>query len=482
MTSRFRIIATVFEPTIERAIDVIRALPQGVDGIELRVDRLDLCPSREDFDAVRRATDSELIVTRRTTADYGVVVDDEIDNAMSAGFDWIDVEYNPGVRLHLLDRYRDRAILSFHDFTGMPDLDELLGHMKAFECRHLKIAVTPRTFAESRRLLALCADHPDLNLTVIGMGGVGLYTRILAPFFGSDLIFAASRRESIAAPGQLTLDEALEIFGTRRQCPQPEALFAVVGYPASHSRSPMIHNRGFFEHRICAAYSIIETESFNEVIEAVTESDRFAPVGLSVTAPYKPDAFAFARAVNAVLTERATAAGVVNTIVRIAGDREHFVADNTDVEGFATAFRDLSIPVGARVALVGAGSTARAALVAAKVAGLHVIAFNRTESKAQRLAAEYGCEARPLAELAAADASLVINTTSADSPVKPPDGLFAGGVPLIDVGYGYGGAFTRAARKEGSRVFDGLAFLEAQAVAQAELFREAALTAGRAEA
>lgn len=482
MASRFRIIATVFEPTVERAIDVIRTLPDGVDGIELRVDRLDLCPSREDFDSVRRATDRELIVTRRTTADYGVVVDEEIDNAMNAGFEWIDVEYYPGTRPTVLDQYRERAILSFHDFAGVPDLDALLADMTALECRHVKIAVTPRTFAESRRLLALCADHSDLSLTVIGMGGLGLYTRILAPFFGSDLIFAASRRESIAAPGQLTLEEALEIFGTRRECPQPEALFAVVGYPASHSRSPMIHNRSFFDNRVCAAYSIIETESFGEVVEAFSEAEPYAPRGLSVTAPYKPDAFAFARAVGAVLTERATAAGVVNTLVRMEGEKEYFIADNTDVEGFLTAFRELAIPPGATVALVGAGSTARAALVAARSAGLRVTIFNRTEEKAHRLAGEYGCEARGLGELGEAGAELVINTTSASSTVRPPEGLFESGVPLIDVGYGFGGAFTLAATTAGSRVFDGVAFLEAQAVAQARLFRDAVTHAARSQA
>ena len=71
MTARFRIIATVFEPTIERAIDVIRSMPDGVDGIELRVDRLGQHPTLAAFEAVRASTPLELIMTRRTTADHG---------------------------------------------------------------------------------------------------------------------------------------------------------------------------------------------------------------------------------------------------------------------------------------------------------------------------------------------------------------------------------------------------------------------------
>lgn len=474
MSGRFRIIATVFEPTIERAIDVVRSLPDGVDGVELRVDRLDRRPTLADFEAVRAASRLELIMTRRTTADYGVPVDEEIDAALRAGFEWLDVEYTPRLDASFLERHRGHAILSFHDFAGMPNLESLYHSMRDRGCARVKIAVTPRNFADNTALLALSADHEDEPLTVIGMGGGGLYSRILAPFFGSDLVFAASSAESIAAPGQLTLAEALEIFRGRRQCPAPLSLFAVVGNPASHSRSPMIHNTIFFEASACAAYSIVETDAFLDVAEAFARGDRFAPAGISVTAPYKADAYRFAASIGARISPRAIAARAVNTLVREQTPQGPvFLADNTDVEGFRVAFDALGAAAGSTAAVVGAGGTARAALVAAREAGLRVTIFNRSDDRATGLAREYGCEAKALGDLASFDGDLVLNTIRGDAAFDAPSAPFVRGARLVDVGYGAGQPMTRAAREAGRDVFDGLRFLEAQAIPQSKLFMKA---------
>lgn len=474
MPGRFRIIATVFEPTVERAIDVIRALPGGVDGVELRVDRLERHPTLADFESVRAATRHELILTRRTTADYGVPADDEIEAALRAGIEWLDVEYTPRLDARFLERHRAHAILSFHDFAGMPHLESLYAAMRERGCARVKIAVTPRSFSDNIALLSLSADHESEPLTVIGMGATGLYTRILAPFFGSDLIFAASHAESVAAPGQLTLAEALEIFSGRRECPAPRAIFAVVGNPASHSRSPMIHNRLFFENRVCAAYSIAETESFLDVAEPFARGERFAPAGLSVTAPFKEEAYRFATAIGARFSPRALAARVVNTLVRRqTPDGPAFFADNTDVEGFRVAFDALGAAAGRAAAIVGAGGTARAALVAAREAGLRVTVFNRTPARADALAREYGCEAKPLDDFASFEGDLVLNTIRGDAAFKAPAGPFVRGAKLVDVGYGPVKPMARAAREAGRDVFDGLRFLEAQAIPQSKLFMKA---------
>ncbi|MBI2213644.1 MAG: type I 3-dehydroquinate dehydratase, partial [Acidobacteria bacterium] len=446
----------------------------GVDGVELRVDRLERHPTLSDFESVRAASTLELIMTRRTTADYGVPVDEEIAAALRAGFEWLDVEYTPRLDAAFLERHRANAILSFHDFAGMPNLESLFHSMRDRGCARVKIAVTPRSFADNTALLALSADHEEEPLTVIGMGGRGLYSRILAPFFGSDLVFAASSAESIAAPGQLTLAEALEIFGRRRQCPSPRSLFAVVGNPASHSRSPMIHNRIFFESSACAAYSIAETETFLDVAEPFARGDRFAPAGMSITAPFKADAYAFAAAVGARIAPRAIAARAVNTLVRESTPQGPvFFADNTDVEGFRVAFDALGAASGSAAAVVGAGGTARAALVAAREAGLRVTIFNRSEDRATGLAREYGCEAKTLRDFAAFEGDLVLNTIRGDASLEPPSAPFVRGARLVDVGYGAGQPMTRVAHEAGREVFDGLRFLEAQAIPQSRLFMKA---------
>ena len=60
---------------------------------------------------------------------------------------------------------------------------------------------------------------------------------------------------------------------------------------------------------------------------------RGEPCGLSVTAPFKDVAFAFALARNAEIGENALRARAVNTLVNVRG---RILADNTDVDGFRT--------------------------------------------------------------------------------------------------------------------------------------------------
>src|SRR5205823_3637798 len=159
---------------------------------------------------------------------------------VDADFGLIDVEYGRKVK------YPDRTVLSFHDFEAVPDLKQLIAAMTAFGCAHTKIAVTPRTLRDNESLL----DAIRPGLTIIGMGERGLYSRILAPFFGSELFFAGN-----AAPGQLSLERALAIYGDRK-LPKPEKIFAIAGNPAGHSLSPSIHNPLFRKHRVPGAYTI----------------------------------------------------------------------------------------------------------------------------------------------------------------------------------------------------------------------------------
>jgi shikimate 5-dehydrogenase len=266
------------------------------------------------------------------------------------------------------------------------------------------------------------------------MGERGLYSRILAPFLGSELQFVGLHHA--AAPGQLLLDDALAIYGDRSV--RAGKIFAIVGNPAAHSRSPMIHNPLFRRHGVAAAYTIASFASFAEIAEPFARGDRFAPDGLSVTAPFKEEAFAFAERIGAAVAENARDAGAVNTLVRMRG---RVVADNTDVDGFAALLpADVS-----KAAIVGAGGTARAARVALQRAGIKAILYNRTPKEG----------ALPLDALPHFDGDLVVNTLPGGVDVAMPDD-----VRCISAAYD--------ARQSG-----GLALLEAQAVRQNALFLEA---------
>jgi shikimate 5-dehydrogenase len=305
--------------------------------------------------------------------------------------------------------------------------------MREYRHVHVKLAATPQNFADNERLLALI----DRRTSVIGMGERGLYSRILAPFRGAELTFVAGG--AIAAPGQLTLSQALEIYGPARESLYAEKVFAVVGNPAGHSLSPSIHNPLFREKGVSAAYTIASVERFDEIADAFLRGE---PCGLSVTAPFKDDAYAFARSHNAEIGENAQRAQAVNTLVNIDG---RLVADNTDVDGFAAL-----LPHARRAAVIGAGGTARAALVALANAEITATVYNRTPSRGDA----------PLEALSDFDGDLIINTLPPGVDVAlPPCQTY------IEAAYGSGAREVEATQRIG-----GLELLHAQAVRQHELF------------
>lgn len=416
-----RLFVTILEDNPAAAIEAIGRITLHHDGVEIRAERF----GAYDPAVLRRATAKPIILTHR-----GVAVDPStLNRALEAGIEFVDVELGGEIPVP-----REHVVLSHHDFEGMPDVEALVREMRAAGCAATKIAVTPRNFADNQTLLRQIAA----GVTVIGMGERGLYSRILAPFVGSDLVFAGA-----AAPGQLTLDEAAAIYGDSPTT--ATNVFAILGNPAGHSLSPAIHNRLFREKGVPAAYTIASFETFAEVEGAFLAGEIS---GLSVTAPFKEDAFHFAERNGATIGENAREAGAVNTLVNAGA----IVADNTDVDGFSAILGRLCGRDRKSVAIVGAGGTARAARVAVHRAGMHLTSYNRSPGKG----------AAPLSGLASFDGEIIINTTPANANIELP---LRPGMTYIEAAYG--GARTPV---EGVEWIGGLELLHAQAVRQHQLF------------
>ena len=428
-----RLVVTIFESSPQAAIEAIRSLSAEYDMIEVRVD--EFSGTRFDLGDIRRATSRPIILTNRSGAPI------DIKSAAAAGINYVDVEYRPGLDV---SRDRHRVVLSHHDYEGMPAIGGLLDAMLPQRCAHTKIAVTPRTLRENEMLLK--ALGPLRGVALFGMGERGLYSRILAPFFGSALTFVSVSASRSAAPGQLTIENALAIYGGRGRpaVRDPRHIFALAGNPAGHSLSPSIHNPLFRKHNVSAAYTIASVEAFDEVIEPFT-AGRIR--GLSVTAPFKDDALAFAKRIGARIADNAREANAVNTLVTIGGQ---VLADNTDVDGFEILLGDVA---GKRAAVVGAGGTGRAALVALRRRGFETTVYNRSPKEG----------ARPLEELSRFRGEVVINTLPGDVHVELPKVD-----TYIEAAYGE----PRTANRE-PRTINGERLLQAQAIRQNELFVKA---------
>lgn len=158
---------------------------------------------------------------------------------------------------------------------------------------------------------------------------------------------------------------------------------AVIGSPVTHSLSPILHNAAYTSLGLDLSYGRVECTEPG--VPALVASLGPEWVGLSCTMPTKRAALAVASSV----TERASAVGAANTLVR---SEDGWHADCTDVDGVVGALREKGFSGGSRAVVLGAGGTATAAL--AGLAALGVPSVSLVVREPSRATEAVECAAR----------------------------------------------------------------------------------------
>src|SRR5882724_8352206 len=184
----------------------------------------------------------------------------------------------------------------------------------------------------------------------------------------------------------------------------------LIGWPAAHSRSPLIHHTWLRKLGIEGGYTI-ESVPPEDVAEFITHLSHHGFVGANVTIPHKERALLLS-----VPDERAKAVGAANTLW-YRGDT--LCSTNTDIEGFINNL-DACAPgwdAASDALVLGAGGASRAVvfgLIERGVKRVHLA--NRTLTRARALADQFGASVRPIAWDAIGDvlpsSGLLVNTTS----------------------------------------------------------------------
>src|SRR4029077_2418522 len=108
-----------------------------------------------------------------------------------------------------------QVIASFHDFVATPlDIDSVVDNACAGPGQIAKVATSVNSWTDNRRLLSILSRKWPKPVIVVGMGEVAQITRVIGPSRGSFLTYAALMNGS--APGQLSLNEMLNIYNFRR--------------------------------------------------------------------------------------------------------------------------------------------------------------------------------------------------------------------------------------------------------------------------
>jgi shikimate dehydrogenase len=232
--------------------------------------------------------------------------------------------------------------------------------------------------------------------------------------------------------------------------------YGVMGYPVSHSRSPVIHRLFALQTGENIQYELLQVTP-DKLEAAVRQFQRTGGKGLNITVPHKAEVVKLCDH----LSERAATAGAVNTLTFREGEIH---GENTDGIGL---LRDLALNhtfaiENANILILGAGGATRGIigpLLEMQPASLCIA--NRTIDKAQALVEHFGrfgkisaCRFNMVPVTEPYD--LIINATSAgvkgETPPYPAAAVSPGTL-CYDLSYGLSPTpFSVWARERGAEV------------------------------
>lgn len=367
---------------VRRARDAASA----ADVVEVRLDGVE----RPEVAAALEGRRCPVIVTCRPAWEGGKFDGSEEERerlllaALRGGAEFVDVELRAGFAADILRRRRGQGVIaSLHRFEpGVGNVVEDLSALRSTGAEVVKLAVAVDSLAETvplfeRGALAEREAPAGQSHVLIAMGPRGAHTRVLAARLRNRWTYAGDA----VAPGQMPASQLLEEFTFRRICRDAD-LYGVVGSPIAHSLSPAMHNAGFAQAGLNAAYVSLDARDADDFVAFARAMDLR---GASVTAPFKVGLVRHADQCERLASE----VGAINTLVMTDGK---WVGRNTDVDALVAALAERIELTGVRIAVLGAGGAARAAAVGLKHAGAHVQVCARRAEQGAALATALGVE------------------------------------------------------------------------------------------
>ena len=148
-----------------------------------------------------------------------------LDQAAAAGFEFVDIDLSSNrsePTIKELKSHGAQLILSYHDYSKTPSMDELgkvLDAERKVGGDVCKIVTTALVQRDNLTVLNFVGNEAGgTRLVAFAMGEHGIPSRILSPLFGAEFTFASLTEESKTAEGQLSIDKlrnAWQILGVQ---------------------------------------------------------------------------------------------------------------------------------------------------------------------------------------------------------------------------------------------------------------------------
>lgn len=391
-----------------------------------------------------------------------------LEAAVEAGAQAIDVEIESAEaaveKIGLLNSHV-QLVLSYHNYEGTPQLEQVLRRMTRIPASAYKIVTTARKPTDNARVLALMKNHPRLPLIVLAMGEVGVPTRVLSDSFGSLYTYAAPMAAEGTAAGQVCARQLRHLYRVEKLSKSAK-VYGVMACPVRHSISPVVHNRAFQAHRMDAVYLPFLVGA-GQLRDFFAFAGQLPVTGLSVTIPHKQKVIRYLDYVEPL----ARRIGAVNTVWRKLGK---WRGANTDAAGVV-------VPLGRRIRLskssvlvVGNGGAARSAAFALADAGATLAITGRNPDRVRAFARTCGAEPLTPDQAVRRGFDAVVHATPLGMFPRVKECFFGGPIPgevVFDLVYNPRQTLLlERAREQGKEVIPGLEMFVEQAVRQFEIW------------
>ncbi len=313
--------------------------------------------------------------------------------AAQAGCQIVDLELESAEALAKGDvqKLRDTGagiIVSYHNFKETKDLDAIYGRIEPFHPDFVKIVPTAKTLTDNVTLMRFIERMSDqADVLGICMGDAGIISRVLGLRAGSVFTFAAATAGEETGPGQITARTLVETYRIE-EVDAATKVYGVAGNPVNKSMSPIMMNTAFRRETVNAVYLALQTAKLDDLIALINE----IPIqGVSITMPHKQDILPYLEHMDPLSKK----IGACNTILRGPGPNGEpgkLYGFNTDVQGIIAPLEKRMPLKGAKVLVLGAGGSGRAAVFGLREKGAEVHILNRTPETAAKLARQSGAK------------------------------------------------------------------------------------------
>ncbi|CAM9362289.1 unnamed protein product [Chrysoparadoxa australica] len=440
---------------------LIPELCKGVDAMELRVDLLESQDPYfvlEQMALLRKLTNNmPIIFTIRSKGQCGAFPDDPealfhlARWGLRGGAEYMDIESN-WPRWYRNDLIKEAKALypsavligSYHVVNKQSSVREIKRLFK--RCYHnghvdaVKVVTTATEHEDSYRVHQ-AAEELALPVPYIGLclREIGQLSRVLNMRYTP---VTHEKLPSVAAPGQLSSSTIMRL---RKDLGivQPRK-FYLLGHPISESPSPDMHNAGFQASSLPHHYSLSESEDVAVSAKVLEQAD-FG--GASVTIPHKQTIMEYLDTIG----EGAEVIGAVNTVVVDIDPKtgaRSLRGENTDWLGIMRPIQQRLLEQGKEgskgmaALIVGAGGAAMGGMYAMQQLGMTLLVYNRSQEKAESLAARFGGTALGALTTEAVETAcgkpcpdVIISTIPGSAEFTVPEGMLSAKPIVFDAAY-----------------------------------------------